>query len=119
MLYQRIHPVAHTRSILAGLACVLALVVALPSGAFAQGLSEHESDGPGTPALPQVGDRPSERTPAPVEQQSAGTTSSSSDDGANVALIVGLSLAGLAAGGTAFLVVRRRHHGRLAADGSV
>jgi hypothetical protein len=101
------------RPLLAALACVIALAWALPAVASAQLQSERAGDGPAAQSI--VADRPSERgTPG----EAAATPAGSSDDGADVALIVGLSLAGLAAGGATWFLVRRHHHGPLTPRGS-
>ena len=106
------------RPLLLALACVMALALAIPAVASADGPYTSERDS-GAPAQSIVGDRPSERDSGGTASTASSAGSSSSDDGANVALIVGLSLAGLAAGGTAWVVVRRRHRGRLTARPSI
>jgi len=104
------------RPLLLALACVMALALAVPTIASADGpaanYNSERDSGPPTQSI--VGDRPSERDSGGTVSPASSAGSSSSDDGTNVALIVGLSLAGLAAGGTAWVVVRR-HRGRLTA----
>ena len=104
------------RPLLLALACVMALAFAIPTVASADGPSPYNSErAAGPPSQSIVGDRPSERDDGGTATPISPAGSSSSDDGTDVALIVGLSLAGLAAGGTAWVVVRRRHRGRLTA----
>jgi hypothetical protein len=103
------------RPLLLALACVMALALAIPTVASADGPSPYTSErDSASPTQSIVGDRPSERDSGGTVSPASSAGSSSSDDGTNVALIVGLSLAGLAAGGTAWVVVRR-HRGRLTA----
>jgi len=104
------------RPLLVAFACALAMALAVPSLASADRptfLNDHES----APAPTQVlnGDRPSER--GDFAATSGSTASSADDDGGDAALIIGLSLAGLAAGGATWVVVRRRHGDRLTPRG--
>jgi hypothetical protein len=108
------------RPLLLALACVMAFALAIPAFVSADGPSPYTSERDSAASTPPPqslnGDIPSERgDTGTVSTASSAGGSSSSDDGTNVALIVGLSLAGLAAGGTAWVVVRRRHRGRLTA----
>ena len=117
MRHQRFVVRARPRALLFALACVVALAAALPSGAFADtGLGDRAGDGQPTPALPMVGDRVSERV-APSTAQSTSTAAPDPGDGTDVALIVGLSLAGIAVCGGTWLILHRRHHGGLATGG--
>ena len=108
------HPIALPIRSTVIAALVVALALALASSAPAkpeQILTERAGDKPAA-ALPQVGDRPSERTPttaAPVNTSSSSTTQSS-DDSDSWPLIAGLSLFTVALLGTGTYVARRRRH---------
>jgi hypothetical protein len=105
MLQQR--TAAHTRT--AVLVCLAFLALAIPASAGAGTIyTERATDhAAATAELPQVGDRPAERAPANAAKV-GGTSTSSSDDGADWTAIVGISLASLALAGFALTTVRRR-----------
>ncbi len=107
------HPIALPIRSTVFAALVVALALALASSAAAkpeQILTERAGDKPAA-ALPQVGDRPSERTPtAAVPVSTSSSTTQSSGDSDSWPLIAGLSLVTVALLGTGTYVARRRRH---------